>query len=69
MKTINATLVIEQAYHTDPDEWVEVDEYEFLRRTEWAHVFAKGTALAALRTHGEVRTPYATFRLVIVKED
>jgi hypothetical protein len=56
-----AMITIEQRYH-GCDEWTCIDEYDFLRRTEWAGYFPKGAALAALKT-GEVRTPYAAYRI------
>jgi hypothetical protein len=43
--------------------WQEVTEEEFLRRTEWACYWKKGTVLGALRDAGQLSTPWADFRL------
>jgi len=44
-------------------DWQEISEGEFLNRTEWAGYWKKGTALQALKDAGQIRTPFAFFRL------
>lgn len=60
---------IERHYLVGPDRldpegsWEEVSVDEFLRRTEWAGVLKKGTALDAITNGGRVDTRYAIYRL------
>lgn len=58
-------LRIERAYinQNNLGPWEEISQDEFLRRTEWAGYFKNGTALIALHDLGEIRTPFAYFRL------
>jgi hypothetical protein len=56
-------MIIERMYNDCPDEWEPVDEQEFLRRTEWAGYWKKGTALQTLKDAGLLRTPFAHFRV------
>jgi hypothetical protein len=60
-------MKIERMYagcHGEPrgGEWDEVTEEEFIRRTEWAGYWKKGTALQTLKDAGQIRTPFATYR-------
>ena len=55
-------MTIERMYVDQPDVWEEVPEEEFLRRTEWAGYYKKGTALRAVKA-GTIRTPWAFYRL------
>lgn len=56
-------MTIERMYPDSPDDWQEVTEEEFIRRTEWAGLWKKGTALQTLRDAGEIRTPWAFYRI------
>ena len=56
-------MTIERMYVDAPDTWQEVSEEEFLRRTEWAGYFKKGTALQTLKDAGQIRTPFAFYRI------
>lgn len=60
--------MIERCYVDRPGEWQEVSEEEFLQRTEWAGFWKKGTALQALKDTGQIRTPWAIFRLAAVEK-
>lgn len=63
-KTVAPEPKIQRKYLGDDEaEWEEIDENEFLRRTEWASYFPKGTALAELKKKGKLSTPAAEFRL------
>jgi hypothetical protein len=58
-------MTIERMYPDHPDEWQEVSEEEFLRRTEWAGYWKKGTALQTLKDAGQIRTPWAFYRVAV----
>jgi len=58
-------LRIERAY-VEPrglGPWEEINQAEFLKRTEWAGYWKEGTALLTLHDAGEIRTPFAVFRV------
>lgn len=61
-------MKIERMYVDQPNRWEEVSEEEFLRRTEWAGYWKKGTALQVLKDCAEsgsgFRTPWAFYRIV-----
>jgi hypothetical protein len=60
----NLHAAIERLYVDDPDGgWLEISVEEFLRRTEWAGYWVMGTALEAIKAAGQIRTPWAIFRL------
>ena len=63
VKTRSGSIVIEKRYREGGSDWQRVDEEEFLRRTEWAGYWKKGTALATLRDAGQISTPWADFRV------
>jgi len=44
-------------------EWEEITEEEFIKRTEWAGYWKKGTALQTLKDAGQIRTPWAFYRV------
>lgn len=56
-------MKIERMYVDQPDTWEEVSEEEFIRRTEWAGYWKKGTALQTLKDAGQLRTPWAFYRI------
>jgi len=60
-------MKIERAYVGTgaPGPWQEISEEEFLRRTEWAGFWKKGTALQALKDAGQIRTSWAIYRLAV----
>ena len=49
-------MKIERMYQDSPDEWEEVSEQVF-------PYWKKGTALQALKDAGQIRTPWAFYRL------
>jgi hypothetical protein len=57
-------MTIQRMYADRPDEWEEISEDEFLRRTEWAGYYKKGTALQAVKS-GTIRTPWAFYRVAV----
>ena len=57
-------MKIDRQYKDEPGEWTEVTEEEFLRRTEWAGYWKKGTALETLKDAGKIETPWAIYRIV-----
>jgi hypothetical protein len=57
---------IERIYPGPADCWQEISVDEFLRCTQWAGVFPKGTVLVALEKAGEVKTMFAVFRIAEV---
>jgi hypothetical protein len=57
-------VIIQKRYREKDAEWETVDETEFLRRTEWAGYWKKGTALQALKDAWQLSTPWVEFRLV-----
>lgn len=58
-------MKIERCYvgNTGPGPWQEISEEEFLRRTEWAGFWKKGIALQTLKDAGQIRTPWAIYRI------
>ncbi|MBE3088411.1 MAG: hypothetical protein IMZ71_04790 [Chloroflexi bacterium] len=58
-------MKIERMYMDHPGEWEEIPEETFIRRTEWAGYWKKGTALQTLKNAGPngIRTPWALFRI------
>jgi hypothetical protein len=62
LKTKSTEFRIERRY-LEEEEWQEVSEEEFLRRTEWGGFFKKGTALDALKTKKTLRTETSEFRV------
>ena len=44
--------------------WESITEEEFIKRTEWAGYWKYGTALQALKDAGQIRTPWAFYRIV-----
>jgi hypothetical protein len=64
-----ACMTIKRMYVDTPDEWEEITEGEFLSRTEWAGYWKKGTALQALKGAGQIRTPFAFFRLAAAADE
>lgn len=57
-------MTIQKRYRGQADApWLEVTEEEFLRRTEWACYWKKGTAIQTLKDTGQISTPWADFRI------
>ena len=56
-------MKIERCYVDRPDAWEKISEENFINRTEWAGYWKKGTALQALKDAGQIRTPWAIYRI------